>query len=506
MTTVNNRLISGSILRFITLIVATIISFFIMPFMINSLGDHLYGIWVLVASTLSFYGFLDLGLSGATQRYISYSLARNDEKELKITSSTSIFLFFILACIGLLLTVIISFFMNYIVSDADDANLLKVIILIMGSSLSISFPFYAYSGVLTAYLRFDLLSYIQLIKNIYRAALIIIVLSVSPSIIYLVFVVVSADLFSNLLLMICAYRNADWLEVKWKYVSKAKMNVLFNYGFFGFMSFVATQLRFRSDNFVIAAFLPFSSVTHFKIGAQLAEHFLNIQSSLLGVMMPKFTADISRNDDDSLVSSFLFVNRVSAISATLLGGAIIIFGQSFIILWVGETFSAAYVPMVILIVGMIIAGVQYPSVQLFYALAKHRFFAFMSLGEGVINIALSIFLVQKMGIIGVALGTMIPIVLIKFFVQPFYACKIIGLSKLSYVKSTFLPMVLATILQIPIWMIVRFYPTKSFFDIIAYGILIYPLLAFILFLLIFSQEDRLIIYNKLLSVVKKVLK
>ena len=48
----------------------------------------------------------------------------------------------------------------------------------------------------------------------------------------------------------------------------------------------------------------------------------------------------------------------------------------------------------------------------------------MNLAEGVVNLALSLWLVKSLGIFGVALGTFIPMLVTKLIVQPLYVCRV----------------------------------------------------------------------------------
>jgi O-antigen/teichoic acid export membrane protein len=79
-----------------------------------------------------------------------------------------------------------------------------------------------------------------------------------------------------------------------------------------------------------------------------------------------------------------------------------------------------------------IALAQNPGISLVYALKKHYLFAGASLLEGTLNLALSIYLAPKYGIVGVAIGTAIPMLLIKILVQPIYISRIIKISLTQY--------------------------------------------------------------------------
>ena len=50
---------------------------------------------------------------------------------------------------------------------------------------------------------------------------------------------------------------------------------------------------------------------------------------------------------------------------------------------------------------------QNPSISLLYATFKHRFYTYMNCAEGAINLVISLLLARPLGILGVALGTLI---------------------------------------------------------------------------------------------------
>ncbi|HEX9812774.1 MAG TPA: hypothetical protein VGA88_11925, partial [Burkholderiales bacterium] len=73
-------LVRGSLLRVSLLFANVAVAFYLMPFIIHSIGDRWYGMWTLVGTFMGYYGFLDLGLSIATQRFLAGALGRDDSE------------------------------------------------------------------------------------------------------------------------------------------------------------------------------------------------------------------------------------------------------------------------------------------------------------------------------------------------------------------------------------------------------------------------------------------
>ena len=75
-----------------------------MPFVINSLGDRMYGFWTLIGTFLGYYGLIDFGLSSAVNRYISEAVGAQDSKKCNNIFNTALVLFSILGVIALALS------------------------------------------------------------------------------------------------------------------------------------------------------------------------------------------------------------------------------------------------------------------------------------------------------------------------------------------------------------------------------------------------------------------
>jgi O-antigen/teichoic acid export membrane protein len=88
----------------------------------------------------------------------------------------------------------------------------------------------------------------------------------------------------------------------------------------------------------------------------------------------------------------------------------------------------------VLVTGWIFGLAQSPSVQLLYGISKHKFFAWFNSIEGATNLILSIVLARKYGMLGVALGTMIPMLVTKLIIQPIYVCHVATIPYFEYVR------------------------------------------------------------------------
>ena len=70
------QLLKSSIFRTIEIIIITLISLVLTPYLIHHLGDEHYGLWILILSALGWFNFIDLGFAYAIQRNIVLALEK----------------------------------------------------------------------------------------------------------------------------------------------------------------------------------------------------------------------------------------------------------------------------------------------------------------------------------------------------------------------------------------------------------------------------------------------
>jgi O-antigen/teichoic acid export membrane protein len=118
-----------------------------------------------------------------------------------------------------------------------------------------------------------------------------------------------------------------------------------------------------------------------------------------------------------------------------------------------------------------------------YGISKHRFLALSTVIEGVVNLTLSILLARRYGIVGVALGTTIPMLITRTFVQPVYVCHVAGIAISEYLRRVARTLAsVAAALIIPGLLTVRFVApdykvllTLATVSLIAYGAVLWML-------------------------------
>lgn len=417
------RLLSGSWLRVLSMVLSAFVGFAMTPFVIGILGDRLYGFWALMLSFLSYYGLFDLGLSAAVIRHVSASLGSRDERECNHIINTALMIYVGLGLIVLCVTFGLAAAASSIIEHPDDASLAWRVIIILGSGAAIALPAKVFVGVLASYLRFDVLSGLSLLSLFLRTSLTVFALLSGYKVLALAFIAALSGLPEMILSIYFAKRCCPTFLLSPAFWHRESARKLFSYGGYVLIAQAGDLFRFNIDGFVIARFVSLAAVTHYNIASVMVQHFLNLMVALMGVIQPVFGRLDGENNVDAMRHTFFIATRMSIFSASFVAFGLIGWGSPFIHRWMGPEYLDAYPCLVILVCGWLFDLWQIPSVSLLYATSKHRFYAVANAVEGGCNLLLSIALVEYWGIVGVAVGTLIPMTIIRLGVQPLYLCR-----------------------------------------------------------------------------------
>lgn len=493
------KMVKGSVLRIIEFAANAIIGLAMMPFIIHSLGDKMYGLWIFVGSFLGYYGLMDFGLNTAVQRFISRSIGSEDSLEMNKVANTSLVIF---ACIGLVVLVMsfaIAFLFPLFIKNIADQQVFKVVVLILGLNCAIGFPLRVFSGIISADLRYDIRAIIEIAKLFLRTCLILFFLKNGFGVIAVAWITLGVDISGYISMFFVVRILYPYIVIAKKYIDLSKIKTLFGYSVYSFITQLADQARFNIDNLVIVFFIGLSSVTFYSIGARLMRYFWDFMGCAFGMTMPIFSQYEGSNNYDLIREKYMFLTKISSYASLVIGGMLIVFGKAFIIRWVGKDYANSYYIFIILLIPFIFDVLQMPGNGLLYGLSKHKYYAISNTIEGLANLILSVILVRKYGIYGVALGTAVPMFVMKIFIQPLYICKIIGLSYKKFYIELMQPIVLLSLGGMFIyWLIIRRFITPNYLNLFALALLGLALFLFVIYKHGFSKPEQIYLKKILL--------
>jgi O-antigen/teichoic acid export membrane protein len=434
------RIARGAVWSWSRLVLTAAVAFFVAPYVVHHLGSTAYGVWILVSSVVSYMALLDLGIRGAVVRFVSADHPRGLHDEASKAVSAALWFRLWVSAVLLIATVGLSFVATTIFHIPPELHTAtRVAILLSGANLALSLTLSVFAGVLNALHRFDLLSVAAIAQSLLTSAGFVVLLGRGRGIVALALWQLIVGLLNGLFLYKAAFRIYPQLTLTFRAPGRELMQKFGSYSLFLFLNAVGSQVIYYTDNVVIGAVLPVSAVTLYALGFAPTQYLRQIVASLSTTFLPAASNLAAQGHNDQLRRLLIQGTRALMAVALPIEVALFIRGKTFISLWMGPQYGeiSGHVLQVLILSWFFISGNACSS-NIVYGLSKHKAFAIGSIFEAIANLSLSVFLVRRWGVIGVAWGTTLSGLILNAVIWPRYIAKILDIPLLRYLFQSWL--------------------------------------------------------------------
>ena len=421
------------------LVWAGLVSFALTPLMIHHLGAVYYGMWILAASLLDYYGLVDMAMRVALFRFVSRFKGAGERAALNDTISTALVLAGVIGAFLLVLIPLCALRLPHFFGlHGAQRSLFQWLCALVGLSLIVNIPARVLGSYLCGFQRFDLYNLSGVLTVTLRGLAIATALFLGYGVLSVAVATFAACLFA-LGLNYRLLRRADpGLVLDCWRPNWGRARELVGYGTYAFFNVGGESLRSYTDAVVIARVLSLALVTPFSVATKLMEYFKSIMSAISGPTLGVMSEMDGRPNRNELPAYFLASTRYMSLLSLFLAAILILDGRYLIRFWLGPSFEQSFPLVQILTAGYVLSFAQYPAQLVAFAKARHKPLALLTLAEGLLNLFLSIIWGKKYGLMGVALGTTAPLLVANVAFQPWYALRLVSLSPSVYVKDALL--------------------------------------------------------------------
>jgi O-antigen/teichoic acid export membrane protein len=431
----NSRLTRGILSNWSAFAVLILASFFLAPFIVHQLGSGVYGVWVLVNSLISYTRLLDLGLRGSVTVFVAREHSVGDHIEAGRTVSTVLWLRAWIAIALVVTSLLLARWAPVFFAVPEELWWsMRVAILVAGLNAAVNLVGGVFGAVLTALLRFDLVSGLSIVQTILRTAGVVLLLRSDYGIVALAVLELSLSIISNSAIVFLSLREYPELRVHLMQPARDKLRLLWEFSLYNFVINTSIELIYHSDALIVGKIFSPEAVTLYVIGGTLVEYFRQLVASMTYTFAP-VASRIAAQKQEAQLQDFL----IKGTTATLLVGlpiavALFLRGPTFIQFWMGESYRSGSGGILrILLISQTFVIANMASWAIVYALGKQRLAAIAVGIEGILNLVLSTYFAFRIGLEGVAWGTVIPSILMQLFFWPLYVSRLVNLSVWVYV-------------------------------------------------------------------------
>ncbi len=413
--------------------VAAVLALIVTPIANDELGVELYGVWQAIVALTGYYGLLDLGIRAAVTQYIARHWSRGENEELGRLLSTALAITGAIATILLLGTIGLSFVADWFFDGAARESAPHAI-LVFGVGVAISFPMSVFGAAIQARERFDLANIIGITERVLCSALYVWALLTGKGIIALAWITTGTSVAAHIARGLIARRLLPGVPIAANLVCREKRKDLFGFGLYSFLVSMSDRLVLYTDTLIILILMSEAAVTYYSNGGSFIHHYLGLIAAIAWTLTPRATSFDALQNKAALRQMWYTGSRLIVQFATIVGAGLFFLGHDFIGVWLdpkfllGEPYASSAVIMQLLALAALTRCLMTCGKQVLYGMREVRFLARLSVAEAVANIALSVPGVIFFGNIGVALGTLIPAVVVNLWLQPRFVAKKLGAS------------------------------------------------------------------------------
>jgi len=422
--------------------------FFLTPYILSQIGPRDYGMWILVGSLVTYGSLLDFGIANAVTKYVAEYQAKGEFGQASSLIATALWVYTIIGLAAILLGAILAPIMPYLFNvPVDQHGTFSWLVFLSGIGLGVSLLGAAPIAVLKGLHRFDVINMISICGMVLLAGFTVLALHWGGGALGLA----AVSILVNLVMMIPAVwlvrRYGGKIRFGWSGANRSYIRTVAGYSSALFLINMSGQLKAKTDEIVVGAFLTVGFVTPYSIAHRLSDIPQMITDQFMKVIMPLASKLHSENDRGRLRQLYITSTRLTLASFLPLGIGITILAKPFLTAWVGKIYAPYSGLVLILICASLFDTLMWPANAIMQGMARHRLLAFWAIASGVLNLAISIALVRSLGLAGVALGTLIPTTLeCLFFVIP-YSMRVIGIDLRTALKEIYLPVIAPSILM-----------------------------------------------------------
>jgi O-antigen/teichoic acid export membrane protein len=401
----------------------------LLPFNLAHLGSSAYGLWMLTVSLTTYFSILDLGYGSSQVKFTAQYRALGDAKALNETVSTLFFLFLGVGAVSYTAAIIMAANLGHFFKvTPDQVGTARWVLLMVSAYVALSFPGSVFGGVVNGFQRYYRNNAISILTSLATAIVNIVVLSLGYGLVELVAATTAVRILSFVAYSQSAYAAFPELSIRWRNVSKSRLQEVTAFSWVLFVIDMAQKVNMASDTMVIGMFMGTAAVAVWAVASRLSWATWILTRVLSRFLFPTIVESATQERLDRLRILYLEGTRLSLASVIPMALVTALLAEQVLMIWVGPRFAES-VPIVWLLAAIVVIRIGTGTgTSLLKGANRHKFVAVTSVIIAVTNFALSVALVRPLGLIGVAIGTLVPVGAVSLFALYPAACQRVGLS------------------------------------------------------------------------------
>lgn len=472
---------SGAILGYLNIIVKNLVNLIYVPLLLRFLGQADYGVFQMTNSVVFALTILSAGFYGSYVRfYMNERAAGSSDTDGGIKRLNGMFLivYVVVAVLCLAAGAIMVVYVEEIFKHGltpSEIGLARILLIIMSANVGVTMLSTPFDSYIIAHEQFVFQQSRQLFTTLAQPFLALFLLWIGIGAVGVACAQLAISIILLLLNISFAFRKLS-MGISLTGLQWSLFKAIAIFSFWILLNQIFDLVNNNVPNFLLGAMESASAVTVFSIAVQIRNIFVSLSTTMSNVFVPQINRIVAVNDDnDVLIRLMTRVGRYQMIIFWLLFGGFIVVGHYFVILWAGKSNENAYWLCLIMVLPVMIPLTQNTGIEIQRAKNQHKARSLIYILTSVINIAMTVSLIPRIGYWAPAIGYIVSLLLGTGLFMNWYYHARIRLNMKFFWKKQCPTMALAAVVVCICLVGTRLLPVTSIATFILWGV-VYALL------------------------------
>lgn len=404
------KILQGSASNMMRVALSMLVALVLPPLLVHRMSPAEYGAWVLILQCSAYVSLLDLSLQTAIGKFVAEYDALGDRTASSRILSSSFAILCVSALVGALAIGIISWRVPQIFHQvpASLTGDLRLGILVVGTSAVLALPFTAFLATFVGLQKYWFPTVLAMTSKILTSATLIAILLMHGKIVQLAWAMAAFNVATAAGQFFGWSKYArDRVNFSFRLIDRLAALRLAKYS--GVLSVWTVASLFVSGlDMIIVGHYDYKDTGYYAIATAVTNFMLLVINSLFSPLLPAISSLQSGSTPDRIGEMTIKVTRYCVLLICLIGLPLVFGSYPLLKLWVGHDYairSALFLQ--VLVLGNVVRMCGYPYSLIVVATGKQHLATMAAIAEAAVNVTVSIYLVQRIGAVGVAVGTLV---------------------------------------------------------------------------------------------------
>lgn len=482
-----------------------ILSFVLIPTAIRHIGQAGYGVWTIAAGFASYLTLFDLGMGGAIVRYVArVSGDSNDTEQVNRLLSSALAVYCGIAVVVSLAGFVGALVLRSILEiPVEHERVFFWVVVVAALKLAFYFPAAVFANALRGLQRGYVTDLVGSAAVVCTFVLNVLLLRKGLGLMALVLPNLVVGLAQGALWYGLARRYIPGLQVRIRFYHGDWNREIVSFSLYVFLNQLAGMLIFYTDTIVVGAIVGVVGAAVYHLTYRASDLLTQMNFRVADATLPAMAELHGRGKLDRLREVHGEAVRITALVAVPGALLYLFLNEDFVRLWVGSE-SYGGPPLTLAFTYLIVHhSVLHASAMSLVGAGRMKGIAYMSLVEAGLNLAISVYLARVVGLVGVALGTVVAGVLTSGWYAPYTACRVLGVSWAQYVSRLVLSAIRVGVpFGAVVFAVSRLWRPESLVELFVEGSGLLAVYAVCVVFFGMSRRDRVIYRDRLMSLVR----